>query len=226
MGIDPTAIVDVDTYTASVPKPQVGTPVLAEDVTAMGQALANRTTYLSSHKANIVNPTLFGPVISQGAEFMAPGTILLDSGVSLAGAAGSTINNSHAMVVEPLPYRPADAAIIYIDATVPVRQVMLPYPGIIPNVSVRQVILKSTGTAHPLGGGFIVRLAMPVAAAEGHYFTVKRQDGLVIADLYGYDITTQNYGMLSGSTSVDVYFDGTQWRGLSASGLVVAGPLW
>jgi len=46
MGLDPTAITEVSTFTATVRAPLAGSPVLASDVRAGEQALTNRTRYL------------------------------------------------------------------------------------------------------------------------------------------------------------------------------------
>lgn len=48
MALDPTAIVEVSTFTAAIYPPLVGTTVLAADVKALAQATANRTAYLNS----------------------------------------------------------------------------------------------------------------------------------------------------------------------------------
>lgn len=50
MGLSGTPITDVNAFTATVPKPAVGTPVEAGDVEAVAQALANRTTYLNDRR--------------------------------------------------------------------------------------------------------------------------------------------------------------------------------
>lgn len=48
MGLSGTALTEVATYTAAIYPPATGTPILASDVEAGEQALANRTKYLAS----------------------------------------------------------------------------------------------------------------------------------------------------------------------------------
>lgn len=84
MGLDTTAITEVDSFTAQIFPPAVGTPVLAEDVKALAQVAGNRTRNLNIHKADYVVPT------GKTQEFQSGATQQFDSGSTLSVLAGAS----------------------------------------------------------------------------------------------------------------------------------------
>lgn len=80
MGLDPTALVEADAFTAAIYPPRTGTAVAAADVAAGEQVLANRTKNLQAKKI-----AKAGDVVTGLLEFSAPGgagsvSVELDSG--------------------------------------------------------------------------------------------------------------------------------------------------
>ena len=202
-------------------------PIKASDVNAGFEGLADKIAYANAHKVDAVNGTAFGLRLMQGAEFFAPGTVAIDSGVAFNFASGSTLaalgtlNESSALILESLPLRPAIAPVMTIDPSTPVRHVLLLDPGaLVPNV-----VIKSTSTARALQAGVVCRLQMAPGLADGLKFAIKREGGTVIAELRGYTVTEGGVDQ-QGCTSLEIYWDGSQWRGLAAYGYVVAGAGW
>lgn len=119
-----------------------------------------------------------------------------------------------------VPQRPADAGTITVDATVSDTHI-LAAPG-----GVRTVTVKSTSLSQgPLLTGQRIRIMAPGNLADGLWFNVKREDASTIAALYGYTVTV-TAGDVQGRTWVELYWTGSVWRGLTASGYVIDGASW
>lgn len=114
--------------------------------------------------------------------------------------------------VSRLPYRPADAAVIFIDTTMG-DTVILPTP------SAAHVVRLRTSVNPPTNGERIT-LVLPAAGADGLYFTVEREDGTDIAQLRGYTVT-ESGSNVHGTTSLTCVFEGGVWRGERPCGYVV-----
>jgi hypothetical protein len=251
MGLDPTAIVDVSTYTASIPKPEVGTEILAEDVTAIAQALANRTAQLHGHKVDVIGGTLVSGtatdltmegtcIVDSTATLEVDGTFLLLAGgtvqagifqvstelkVPLGGSVvlqtGSLLD-ARATVIQEGIVKPADAATINVDASAGYRYVKLATPGSPP----RTVKLLDASTAFNLQTNQVIRVIAPPGLADGDNFHVIAETASVsLANLHGYTVT-QSASPVNGSTWADFYWTGSVWAGLSASGYVTLGAGW
>ncbi len=97
------SITEVDAYTASVPTPGSGTPVLAADVIAGEQALANRTKYFKN------SPTFDG-TISVGVNagltgvLTVTGATICNGAVTLANT--TTVTGGHSFEVQGYELHP------------------------------------------------------------------------------------------------------------------------
>ncbi len=119
--------------------------------------------------------------------------------------------------VHRAPYRPADAATIVIDQTM--GDVV-----ILPNPASNRIVQLRTSVFPPISGERI-RIVMPPSMADGLYFTVRLEDGTDVAEMHGHTVTEGGVDRQA-NTWIEVQFEATVWRGLTATGRIVAGAGW
>jgi hypothetical protein len=153
---------------------------------------------------------------------------VFNGAVTLSGAtiaAGTFTSNSTATFNSAVVFnsttqfraaqRPADAATINVSSATS-NLVMLANPG-----GTRDVKIADSTKE----GDWIV-IVQPPGIGSGKNFNVKRNDGTLIAELWGADVTTPGPVTVTMTGFVQCVLEGGVWRGGPYSGYIVAGGGW
>lgn len=210
---------DSANYPVTITRPSDGDAPDAESVQEAVDGLADRTENLRVNYMPKSGGTFSGSV-TFGAQATFSGQTTLTSTVDVTDARFCTAD----------PHTEPGPSPITVDASIAGHQHIF-----LPDASFGTVTMKSSGTSRSLVAGMTCRLMLPppptTPFADGDglklYYTVKREGGTVICELHGFGISSDGSTIDTyGHTWVDLYFDGTNWRGLTPAGHVVTGAGW